>query len=156
MAQQRALLGHVISAYEADVRRLVHVPLTQAQFDALVSFDCNMGAGNLYPVAKLLNEGDYDTAANILEHFNDGDAGLRKRRRAEAAMFRAPPVWAFYFSLSDSSRHERGIAPDPDSPAFTPAMHALTYDNLDGADVLYDYGNADSLEKIYYRCPRRK
>ncbi len=90
LAQQRALLEHVISIYEADVRRLVHGPLTQSQFDALVSFDYNMGAGKLYSVAKPLNEGNYAAAANILERFNDGDPGLRKRRHAEADMFHAP------------------------------------------------------------------
>jgi len=67
-----------------------------------------------------------------------------------------PPVWAFYFSLSDSFRQERGIVPDADSPAFAPAMHALTYDNVDGSDVLFDYGNAGDPEKIYYRCLARK
>jgi hypothetical protein len=30
LAQQRALLDHVISIYEAEVRRLVHVPLISA------------------------------------------------------------------------------------------------------------------------------
>jgi hypothetical protein len=47
LAQQRALFEHALPAYEADVRRLVHVPLTQSQFDALVSFDYNKGARHL-------------------------------------------------------------------------------------------------------------
>jgi lysozyme len=72
------------------MRRLVHVPLTQDQSDALVSFDYNMGAKRLGEIAILLNMGDYKRVASLLEHFNNGDPGLRKRRHAEAAMFRAP------------------------------------------------------------------
>jgi len=89
MAQQRALLERILPAYEADVRRLIHVPLTQNQFDALVSFDYIRGAGSLQVIAKALNKGDYKEAARILEHFDDkGPRGVWMRRQAEAAKFR--------------------------------------------------------------------
>ncbi|MBV8402536.1 MAG: hypothetical protein JOZ17_28025 [Acetobacteraceae bacterium] len=88
-AQQKALFEHVLPAYEADVRSLVHVPLTQNQFDALVSFDYSRGVGNLPVIAHALNRGDYEGAARLLEHFDDeGLPGVRMRRYAEAAKFR--------------------------------------------------------------------
>ena len=90
LAQQQALLDHLISIYEAEVRRLVHVPLTQNQFDALVSFDYNRGFKHTRDIAILLNMGDYERGASALEHYDDRDTGLQRRRRAEADMFGAP------------------------------------------------------------------
>ena len=89
LAQQQALLEYVLPAYEAEVHKHVQVPLTQNQFDALVSFVYSRGVGNLPVIAHALNRGDYVGAAHILEHFDDNDAlGLRIRRHAEAAKFR--------------------------------------------------------------------
>jgi lysozyme len=75
------------------VRRLVTVPLTQGQFDALVDFTFNCGAGNLgrSTLLKLLNAGDY---AGARTHFDDWVMaggrtmpGLIKRRDKEEAVF---------------------------------------------------------------------
>jgi GH24 family phage-related lysozyme (muramidase) len=89
LAQQRALFEHVLPAYEANIRRLVHVPLTQNQFDALVSFDYNKGIRNLRAIAEALNKGDYEGAPRTLEHFDEKSLlGVRMRRYAEAARFR--------------------------------------------------------------------
>lgn len=56
--------------HEQAVEKLVTVPLTQGQFDALVSFSYNVGAGALAKSAilKHLNAGDYARAAS---HFGD-------------------------------------------------------------------------------------
>jgi lysozyme len=78
---------------EASVRRLVEVPLTQGQFDALVSFAYNCGAGNLAgsTLLKLLNQGDYEGAALEFPKWTHGAGkvlpGLVRRRAAEALMF---------------------------------------------------------------------
>lgn len=84
----------VDAAYAAtQVERLVKVPLTQGQFDALVDFVFNLGAGRLAQSTLLgvLNRGEYDEAAKqILRWDHAGDqelAALKTRREAEVALF---------------------------------------------------------------------
>jgi len=80
---------------EAAVAMLVKVPLTQGQFDALVSFTFNLGAKRLgkSTLLILLNKGNYQAAAAQLSRWvNAGGKklqGLVDRRAAEAAMFLA-------------------------------------------------------------------
>jgi lysozyme len=78
---------------ELAVRRLVKVDLTQGEFDALVSFTFNLGAGKLGSSTLLtkLNLGDHIGAAEeFYQWVHAGQEvlpGLVKRRRAEKAMF---------------------------------------------------------------------
>ena len=78
---------------EQAVNRLVRSPLSQAQFDALVSFVFNLGAGALErsTLLKRLNGRDYDAAANEFLRWNIAGgrvlAGLTKRRIAERMLF---------------------------------------------------------------------
>jgi lysozyme len=60
-AQCDAAFASRLKIYEARVRALVTVPLTQHQYDALVSFAYNCGYGALARSALLrrLNAGDY-------------------------------------------------------------------------------------------------
>jgi lysozyme len=84
-------LGHA----EATVLRLVKVPLSQPQFDALVSLCYNIGAGEFAhsTLLRLLNDGNYAGAAEQFARWrlNDGTImeGLVKRRAFEAALFRS-------------------------------------------------------------------
>jgi lysozyme len=77
----------------AVVSSLVKVPLTQGQFDALVSFVFNFGAVKFggSTLLILLNKGLYGSAAAQFPlwcHVDDKiEAGLVKRRAAEQAMF---------------------------------------------------------------------
>jgi lysozyme len=71
------------------VQRLVKVPLTQGQFDALVDFCFNLGAGRLASstLLSVLNRGRYDAAAEQLLRW-DFAAGkenpaLRSRRQSD-------------------------------------------------------------------------
>lgn len=81
----------------AIVKRLVSVPLTQGQFDALVSFVYNLGGGNFQSstLLKKLNQGLYNDVPEQIMRWNkarvDGKLtvlnGLTRRRAAEAAIF---------------------------------------------------------------------
>lgn len=87
------LLKHDIKIFERAVRRLVKVDLTQNQFDALVSFTFNLGAGNLKKSTLLrkLNTGDYEGAAEEFPKWVRANGrilgGLVTRRKEERALF---------------------------------------------------------------------
>ena len=89
---ERLLRGDIVS-FEHDVNRLVKVPLTQGQFDALVSFAYNLGSGSLSrsTLLRKLNAGDYPGAADQFPLFcNAGGKksnGLVRRRAAEREVF---------------------------------------------------------------------
>jgi len=91
------LLREDVKRFEDQVMRLVKVRLTQGQFDALVSFIYNLGAGNLSnsTLLRLLNAGDYKGAAAQFDRWTKAGgkelAGLVKRRAAERALFEGKP-----------------------------------------------------------------
>ena len=78
---------------EDAVNKLVKVDLTQDQFDALVSFTFNLGAGSLQQstLLKKLNAGDTDGAVQEFQRWNRAGGkvlvGLTKRRLGEADLF---------------------------------------------------------------------
>lgn len=94
-AEQR--LMEDLREFEAVVKRNVLVPLSQYQFDALVSWAFNLGEGNLRSstMLKKLNQGDYQAVPEQMMRWNKArtDAGLQvlpgltRRRAAEAALF---------------------------------------------------------------------
>lgn len=96
-AQAMQLLAGDVNAAEDAVNALVRVPLTQAQFDALVSFVYNVGAGAFRSstLLKVLNAGDYAQVPAQLARWRfvtrGGQkvelAGLVSRRSAEGALF---------------------------------------------------------------------
>lgn len=79
--------------FENDVTRLVKVPLTQGQFDALVSFAFNLGSRALSgsTLLRKLNDKDYAGAAAQFTRWvyanNQVLAGLVRRREAEKRLF---------------------------------------------------------------------
>jgi lysozyme len=91
--QAEFALRRELAKAEAAVNRLVTVPISQPQFDALVSFTYNCGFGALAKssLLKRLNAGDVDGAAGAFAMWNKGGGkvlrGLVRRRKDEAAMF---------------------------------------------------------------------
>ena len=91
--QAEQYLAQDIKQAEANVNAVVHVELTQEEFDALVDFAFNCGCRNLdsSTLMKKLNAGDYDGASHEFIKWDMAAghhmAGLLKRREAEAAMF---------------------------------------------------------------------
>lgn len=91
--QADAFLEEDIHEFELAIQRLVHVNLTQNQFDALVSFTFNLGIGSLKQstLLKKLNAGDITGAANEFNRWVYAGGkkltGLVKRRAAERLMF---------------------------------------------------------------------
>ena len=94
-AQADAYLQQDIAKFEGYVNNPAYVPITeqlnQNQFDALVSFAFNLGAGNLRKLCK------GRTAAQIalaMPSYNKAAgkvlAGLTRRRKAEQALFNRP------------------------------------------------------------------
>lgn len=87
------LLRQDLTVHCNNVSQLVKVPLNQNQFDALVSFEYNVGYGNFKnsTLLKLLNQGKYKEASEQFGRwkFAGGKvlAGLVKRREAEKALF---------------------------------------------------------------------
>lgn len=94
-AQAFMILTRDVQKAEHAVNNYVKVPLTQNQFDALVSFVFNLGAGAFKKstLLKKLNAGDYVGAAEQLPRwrFAGGKefAGLLNRRNKEKALFLA-------------------------------------------------------------------
>lgn len=92
-AQAEMYLREDVKKFASSVDALVTVPLKQCQYDALVSFVYNLGATNFRKstLLKKLNAKDYKGAADeFLLWVSPGssvEAGLRRRRTAERAMF---------------------------------------------------------------------
>lgn len=93
-----SLLRGDVAGTEADVRRLVKVPLSSNQFSALVSFVFNVGAGPTgfggSTMLNKLNQGDYAGAADQFPRWTHAGGkvlqGLVRRRNAEKALFLKP------------------------------------------------------------------
>ena len=96
------ILLNDLEKFEGYVNQYVQVPLTQNQFDALVSWTFNLGPGNLQSSTMLtkLNEKSYDEVPSQMKRWNKAGGkvlrGLERRRNAEAAMFSGKD-WKEYF-----------------------------------------------------------
>lgn len=91
----------LVREFEPGVMKMVKVPLTQGQFDALVCFAYNVGldddADTLAEglgdstLLRKVNAGDFAGAADEFPKWNKNDGkvmlGLRRRRAAERALF---------------------------------------------------------------------
>ena len=91
--QAKQFKAHDLKNFEKAVNNLVKVQLTQNQFDALVSFTYNIGAGAFEKstLLKKLNAGDYQGVADQFTVWNKGGGkvlqGLVNRRAKERELF---------------------------------------------------------------------
>ena len=89
----KLLMKDLAERFESAVLEMVTVPLTQGQFDVLVSFAYNLGEAKLRSstLLKLLNAGDYDGARKQIARwvYSNGKKleGLIRRRARETEMF---------------------------------------------------------------------
>ena len=87
------MLDVELEEYEDYINDLVKVELQQHQFDALVAWVYNLGAGNLISSTLLvkLNAGDYVDVPHEIQRWNKANGevleGLVRRRIAEALLF---------------------------------------------------------------------
>jgi lysozyme len=93
-ARAEEILRADLATYEAGVLAAVSVPITQGQFDALVSFAYNCGVGALRKstLLKRVNAKQFDRVpAEFMKWTRAGGKelpGLVRRRRAECALWR--------------------------------------------------------------------
>jgi lysozyme len=115
LAQCNAAFTEDMRVYESSVKRLVKVRLTQWQYDALVSFCYNCGAGNLEKstLLKKVNAKDFDGAALEFHKWCKAGgkklAGLVRRRASEALLFQNIP------DLDYDGRPDK-VVTQPDDP----------------------------------------
>ena len=87
------LLLHEMDEYEGYVLEAVEMPLSQHQFDAIVSWTFNLGPSNLKAstMLKVLNKGEYEDVPAQIKRWNKAGGkileGLIRRREAEALLF---------------------------------------------------------------------
>ena len=87
------LLKEDLRRFEDDVNQSVTVPLSQQQFDALVSWTYNLGCENLRrsTMLKQLNQSNYDSVPKEMSKWNKAKGvvlnGLVRRRHAEGLLF---------------------------------------------------------------------
>ena len=92
------LLRSDVGKAERAVLRLITVPLTHGQFDALVSFTFNLGSGALQRSTlrcKINREEHDDVPAELMKWVWAGGRklkGLVKRRAAEVALYKSPSI----------------------------------------------------------------
>jgi len=100
--QGMTLFRQDLSRYENLVSNNVKVPLTQNQFDALVSFSFNIGPGSVKPrrgflgssALSQLNKGNYNNVPARMARWNTAGGrvlrGLTRRRADEGRLFNTP------------------------------------------------------------------
>ena len=87
------LLEEDIRSFETSVLSLVEVDLKQCEFDALIAWTFNLGAGNLKSstLLKRINAKDWNDVHHQIKRWNKANGtvlqGLIRRREAEALLF---------------------------------------------------------------------
>lgn len=116
-------LANDLKTAENAVNKAVNVPLTQNQFDALVSFTVNIGASGFRgsAVVAKLNAKDYNGAAEALMHWVK-PVEITGRRKTEQKQFLTPDP------ISAAQEPKAGTAQTPteDAGGGTPTAETPT------------------------------
>ena len=93
------MLVDELHEYENYINKYVTAPLSQNQFDAMVSWVYNLGPADLKAstLLKVLNAEDYDGVPAQIKRWNKAGGeildGLIRRREAEARLFKNDETW---------------------------------------------------------------
>lgn len=139
------ILKSDLRRFELVIDKAVKVKLSQSQFDALVSFVFNIGAGAFLKstLLKKLNNGDYDSVPLELARWNKVNGkvsrGLTNRRAKESALW-ASDAWE---SDDTPNIHQEEIKRDVPTivnaenvAAVTAVTSAVTSTNMDSSNPI--------------------
>ncbi len=117
------ILAADLTAVEEDVYRFIKVPMTQPQFDALVSFHFNTGALGKSSIDDKINAGNPAGAMNTLLQYDHAGgrqmAGLTRRRQAERLMFTGQVEQAMRLA---GAHYKMANSPMPQAPTRPPVV----------------------------------
>lgn len=140
-AEAEQILIRDLAKVEADVERLVKVPLNDNQFAVLVSFTFNLGAGALAgsTLLRKLNAGDYDAIpAELMKWVNSAGKrrqGLVNRRAAEAGLWAKGQFVASQYVEPEPDNSAVAFKPEVVGPAVASAGGVLSALNGIGGPV---------------------
>lgn len=135
-AQCDTVLAGDMAVFEDHVNKLAKVPLTQNEFDALVSWSFNTGGPANASLWSALNAGNKAAIPAKLAAWNKGTvrgvlvelAGLTRRRKSEGLLFQGKVAEAFAVAEIASKPVVTIMAPD--KPAVTPPPTTATKPSL--------------------------
>lgn len=131
--QADQILSDDLAKVERNVERVIKVPMSQAQFDALVSFDFNTGALARSSIDDKINAGQVQAAMSTLLQYDHAGgrqmAGLTRRRQAERLMFLGQVKQALLLAGAKAPSLENPMPQKPElrpttSPPLAPAPPA--------------------------------
>lgn len=118
-AEATELLRKDVRIAERAVLRLISVPLTDEQFDALVSFTFNLGVGALQRSTLRLkaNRGEHEgVPAELMKWVWAAGKklpGLVRRRQAEGVAYASAPLAGMKIEEDSCGKPEQGDVPPP-------------------------------------------
>lgn len=118
-AEATELLRKDVRITERAVLRLISVPLTDGQFDALVSFTFNLGAGALQrsTLRRKVNRGEHQAVPAELMKWvwaaGKKLPGLVRRRQAEGVAYASAPLAGMKIGEYSWGKLEQGDVPPP-------------------------------------------
>lgn len=126
-AQADEILRRDLGKFEADVKRMVKVPLNDNQYSALLSFCFNVGPGNFQKsgVLKAVNAKLFHLVPSRLALWNKAAGrvlpGLTRRRAEEGKLFVKPVIGPTVVHDDEDDR-----TPVPDKPQGKPITKSTT------------------------------